>query len=342
MGVSGYMGTLVAAAFWGSNFVVTKRFDMGNGMAFQLHLCTGILLVGIMTLFLAPGDVATDFRTIFAIEGLLGGTMWTVGNLTTVPIVRSIGLGLGLSIWGGTSMVVGFIAGVIGITIKADVLSRPALGIVGIILGVAMLIVFSFIKPASQQQVDKDQDQDQEALNPIIDKNHERPSLANPPRLAGIAMALMAGVLYGLQFIPFQYWRENRTQPTNMSAIRWQATFFFSQFTGIFMSSLLAYMIYAVVQYSENAKPQQLEQDALVPSVISGIMWATASMGSMIGVADLGLAIAFPASSNGAFIVNALISLLVYREIQGKRNLALFGIGALLNITSTVCVALSH
>ena len=36
---------------------------------------------------------------------LQGGMIWCFGNVTVVPIVKCIGLGLGLCIWGSSNMV---------------------------------------------------------------------------------------------------------------------------------------------------------------------------------------------------------------------------------------------
>lgn len=109
----------MASVFWGSNFVVVKNYDMGDGIMFQLFMCVGIMLVGTFTLFFAPeedrhvkalirfyinvkrysvdececsipradiqGDYDAfpfpDFAVVFSTEGLLGGIVWCIGNL---------------------------------------------------------------------------------------------------------------------------------------------------------------------------------------------------------------------------------------------------------------------
>ena len=164
----------MASLFWGSNFAVTKGYDMKDGMIFQFWMATGILIVGIGTLAFSDQDpISThDFRPILAYDGAIGGAVWCLGNLLTVSIVNSIGLGLGLSIWGGWSLVVSFVIGVVGVSflgLDPQVIDE-AFGIPGVILAVASLVVFSFVKPS----VKKDDDEDSDDLNrPLVEATNE-------------------------------------------------------------------------------------------------------------------------------------------------------------------------
>jgi hypothetical protein len=45
-------------------------------------------------------------------------SVFIIGNLMVVPIVSRIGLSLGLLIWGGSAMIMGWASGVFGIGIK--------------------------------------------------------------------------------------------------------------------------------------------------------------------------------------------------------------------------------
>ena len=113
--VLGAAGALVAALGFGSNFVVVKKFEMGDGVAFNLFMTIGILLVGTLTLLAAPRDLGDgELRPQLPLFCVLGGAVWSVGNVCTVPIVSRLGLGLGLALWSGTSIVVAFITGRLG------------------------------------------------------------------------------------------------------------------------------------------------------------------------------------------------------------------------------------
>ena len=102
--VLGIFGVFLASMFWGSNCVVCRGFDLpDDGMHFVLLMATGILFVGILSLFTAPHEDG-DFEVVFAPEGLAGGIVWACGNFLTVPIIRNCGLGLGFATWSGVNL----------------------------------------------------------------------------------------------------------------------------------------------------------------------------------------------------------------------------------------------
>jgi hypothetical protein len=75
---------------------------------FQWILCVGIWCVG-LAINIYQG--APRFEPI----AMLGGIIWCTGNLLVVPIVSRIGLSLGLLIWGGSAMIMGWASGVFGL-----------------------------------------------------------------------------------------------------------------------------------------------------------------------------------------------------------------------------------
>ena len=89
----GYIAAAVAVLCFGSNFVPVKKFETGDGMFFQWILCTGIWLTGLVVNGIQGWP---RFEPI----AMIGGVLWCTGNLLTVPIIKLIGLGLGLLIWG--------------------------------------------------------------------------------------------------------------------------------------------------------------------------------------------------------------------------------------------------
>lgn len=84
----GYIGVLISVLFLGSNYLPIKKFETGDGMFFQLMLTTGIWIIGFSV------NWARDFPKFYALP-MLGGFFWTTGNLNTVPVMNTIGIGLG-------------------------------------------------------------------------------------------------------------------------------------------------------------------------------------------------------------------------------------------------------
>jgi hypothetical protein len=90
----GYAAIVVAAIFFGSNYVPVKKYPTGpDGMYFQWMLCTGILIVGFFTL-----PLQSDFP-VLAPSGFLGGGLWATGNLMVVPIINRVGLAIGILLY---------------------------------------------------------------------------------------------------------------------------------------------------------------------------------------------------------------------------------------------------
>merc|ERR1719476_444798 len=100
----GYLTALVAVLFFGSNFTVVAKYDAGDGMFFQLCLCLGIWVTGLVV-FLIMGEPR------FYPFALSGGAIWCTGNCMTVFIISAIGLGPGLVIWGATATLIGWLTG---------------------------------------------------------------------------------------------------------------------------------------------------------------------------------------------------------------------------------------
>ncbi|PIO67835.1 hypothetical protein TELCIR_10405 [Teladorsagia circumcincta] len=42
---------------------------------------------------------------------MLGGVLWTMGNTTAIPLIKRIGLGLGILLWNSSKCVVGWVTG---------------------------------------------------------------------------------------------------------------------------------------------------------------------------------------------------------------------------------------
>ena len=90
----GYIGIAFAVLFFGSNFIPIKKFETGDGMMFQFVVCTGMNIAILFTLGIwFTGLLTAIIRQceLFDFQAILGGVIWTTGNLCTVSIVKCIG-----------------------------------------------------------------------------------------------------------------------------------------------------------------------------------------------------------------------------------------------------------
>ncbi|CAJ0578605.1 unnamed protein product, partial [Mesorhabditis spiculigera] len=86
----------LSSLFFGSMFVVVKRYKSGDGLFVQWVMAAAILLVG-MTV-----NVFQGFPPFHPLA-MLGGAFWAIGNATAIPIMSQLGIGLGMLIWGITN-----------------------------------------------------------------------------------------------------------------------------------------------------------------------------------------------------------------------------------------------
>jgi len=369
----GILGVIAASFGWGSNFVCVKGYDMKDGFAFQLWLCTGVMIVGLLCAFAgapdpdyAPGHDGKlgALNLEVSMLGVLGGALWALGNLCTVKIINNIGLGLGLSLWGGFNLVSSFAIGQMGPCIGSEcldvaVLGSPGLGGTGCALSVLSLVCFGFVKPKL------DDDKAEVLLDNVVvslDSSRRADSMsahigdspsfvggiaapaANPAaagswkRLQGIGLAVLAGLVYGVQFLPGAIY----AQEHNADGSQWgQVRFFFSQYLGIFLLSLTAYVLYVAYHAARGVPLPEVPLRAMLPAMLSGVMWAIAGAGVMFAIAELSYSVGFPLCLNGAFLVNCGWSVLYYREISGRRNLTVFGVAAVLSVVASIMISLS-
>jgi len=228
--LSGIIGVAIGAVFWGSNFIVLKGYDglPDDGLHFVSLMATGVLLVGIATLFSSPVERG-DFEVVFSPDGILGGAIWAVGNLLTVPIVKRLGLGLGLAIWAAVNLVVAFIAGMVGLgsLMEAEDIGNPALGALGVACAVAAVALFATVQPTLDKEpavggagAPNGHDLEAKLLragaeaaaageNRALSASGAAaaaPGDAGAEFRLGVCLAVGAGVLYGVQFVPLRVW----------------------------------------------------------------------------------------------------------------------------------------
>jgi glucose uptake protein GlcU len=125
--------------------VPTKVYRTGDGIFFQWVLCTAILFAGCICFFIecAVYGQCPSFQPL----AVAGGVIWAIGNAFVVPIVKCIGLALGLLIWGTANLVAGWGSGRFGwFGLDKDTINNPALNDVGVILAVISLGVSFFVR----------------------------------------------------------------------------------------------------------------------------------------------------------------------------------------------------
>ena len=96
----GYLSVLVAVIFFGSNLVPAGKYPIGDGLSFQFFMCCGIWFTGLVI------DVMVGSPPFYPLV-LIGGILWTTGNILSLLVIRINGLGMSMLLWCTTNMLIG-------------------------------------------------------------------------------------------------------------------------------------------------------------------------------------------------------------------------------------------
>jgi len=256
-----------------------------------------------------------------------------------IPIVKTIGLGLGLLLWGSTSLVTGFFVGKFELFgVHKQPVFNEAMNWVGIWIVIAAMGVSFFIKPDTNktkyqkiedhQKTDINNSDDQETIFDRIPAKLKIP--------IGVTMAVGSGMLYGVNMVPMSLWVQDEQAKGNTPG---PLDFVFSHFTGIYLYSTAVFVIYCIVNRRSGAP--KVYPDAILPSMIGGVMWGVAQCGLMSATQILGWAIGFTMGSAGPLLVSSSWAVFYFREIRGARNLLLLGISCTLLIAGILLLGFS-
>ncbi|RNA06597.1 transmembrane protein -like [Brachionus plicatilis] len=298
---SGFLFLIGSSVFYGSNYLPT-----GDGMFFQLILCIAIWTVGFVT-----------------------------GNVNTVPIIRTIGIGLGLIIWCSLELIIGWATARFGFFgLDANVPSSLSMNYIGIVLALISFIFYIFVKSeTSKNQVDSvDLTNSTQVLKDSDVRQSDFFGRLNSvkKRIVGISLAAISGILYGQSNTPVLYTAQIHESKNYLDYV-------LSYYTGILLASLGYFVIYSALKKNKPIVYPQV----ILPGLLSGWMWGVANVCYFLATNALNQAISFPISTCGPPIVASFCGIVLYKEIKGKRNLIILGAGFSVAIAASILIGLS-
>ncbi|ULU01066.1 hypothetical protein L5515_004300 [Caenorhabditis briggsae] len=345
--VVGLSACALSSILFGSMFVPVKKCQSGNGIFVQWLMSAAILLVGVAV-------YATQGFPEFEPLAMLGGMFWALGNLTAVPIMNTIGIGMGMLVWGTTNCVAGWAAGRFGLFgINATIPTFPILNYFGLVMVIVGGFLFSQIRPNESQSssersplmVAPDDDLADDLVggaddsDVVVPRGGAVPTLLgahrNQKRILAITVSLVAGVFYGVTFVPVIYIQDHPelyplAPKTGLGLV-------FSHYMGIFCTASAFMIGYVIVSRNNPFASSRL----IGPSLTAGSMWGIAQSSWFVANDNLSQAVSFPIISMVPGVIAALWSVFYFRDISGLRNLRLLSIAVAITLLGAICVGVS-
>ncbi|EFP03107.1 hypothetical protein CRE_28219 [Caenorhabditis remanei] len=346
----GMAACAVSSVFFGSMFVPIKSYDSRDGIFAQWMMSIAILLVGFVVF------AYTGFSGFYPLA-MLGGASWCIGNATAIPIISRLGLAVSILIWNTSNCLTGWAGGRFGLFgMKAQVPASPFLNYLGLVFVVIGGSIFAQVrsepstpvaKKTSRASFDMEtmNSEEKKALNTgessddgVADIEVLRPTKdlnSGSQRLFAFIAALIAGVFYGMTFVPVIRMIDNpetyKGFPTD------GLSYVFSHYFGIFITSTIIFVLYSIFRRNEPYAPPNL----FLPGMAAGCLWAIAQTSFFVANQHLSQTVTFPIISQMPGCIAAAWSIFYYREIRGKKNFMLLGAAMSITITGAVLVGLS-
>lgn len=133
-------------------------------------------------------------------------------------------------------------------------------------------------------------------------------------KLLGVVLALVSGGMCAVQSVPATLY--NNAHPEKLATAS-----VFPQCVGIWLASTAVYLLYAVIAKIQRWR---VPHSVIRPAFVAGGIWASGFGLMIVAIQDLGFSIAYTLDAVGPIIVSSLLSIFVFKEIRGKRQLTMF------------------
>jgi len=151
-------------------------------------------------------------------------------------------------------------------------------------------------------------------------------------RVFGIVLAVLSGVLYGVNFDPPQYIMDHNPDKSQNGL-----DYVFSHFSGIYVMSTFYLILYCIIRRNRPS----VFPSAILPGFVCGFLWAVAQISWFFANNALSLVVSFPIISTGPGIVASLWGIFAFREISGVKNYLVLAAAIGLTVVSSVLTSLS-
>jgi glucose uptake protein GlcU len=146
----------------------------------------------------------------------------------------------------------------------------------------------------------------------------------------GILLAVIGGGLAGVQTIPATLYMQEHRNVASSAVV-------FPQCLGIWAASSMIYLLYGGFAKIRNWKVQH---SVIRPSYFAGCIWGIGFYMMVTGIHSLGYAIGYTLDAVGPIVVASILSIFVFKEIQGRRQLILYCVAEVLQLVGVLLMVL--
>eukprot|EP00929_Paragymnodinium_shiwhaense_P063734 TRINITY_DN31870_c0_g1_i1.p1 TRINITY_DN31870_c0_g1~~TRINITY_DN31870_c0_g1_i1.p1 ORF type:complete len:439 (-),score=68.62 TRINITY_DN31870_c0_g1_i1:233-1549(-) len=133
-------------------------------------------------------------------------------------------------------------------------------------------------------------------------------------KFLGVLLALVAGGLAGIQSVPAVLYNQKRPDASPMAAV-------FPQCLGTYIAASLIYVVYSC---AAKLSGRSVPHSNIRPAYLSGCIWAAGFTGMVSGISALGFSLGYMLDAVGPIMVASLLSIFVFREIVGFKQIAIY------------------
>ncbi|CAL8327366.1 unnamed protein product [Boreogadus saida] len=337
-----YLG--VAVLGFGSSMVPVRSRDVGDGFFYQLIFCSTMALEALVA-FLIRG--CPEVRAL----GLLAGFLYSLGNLATVPIIKTIGLGLGTLIWSIFSLLIAWATARFGwFGVDPEDVPNPTLNYIGTGFTAMSPLILFFLKTDDRPEVEEEDNERQPLLQrsrlPLVQLGPEDTlkislfdSLSHPTkRILGTVLAVCSGICYGCSYTPILYIKDNSLKNhTNFrGASQFDLDYLFPHMVGINALTTVVFFGYCFVLKNRPQLP-----NCVVPAFLGGSLHFVSYFAFFEACYYLGTIITYPIGCTGPALISLLWSVFYFKELRGLRNILILAAVVVTVVCGVTLITLS-
>lgn len=340
----GYIAISIAVVCFGSNFIPVKRQATGNGLYFQFCMSIAILIVGIGVQLYRGAPFIYPYS-------MLGGMCWALGNTLAVPVIQLLGMGLAVTTWGCSNLVLGWTSGKVGfLGLKKEAFEIEWMSYASVGVACVAIVFFGLVSPSATPSATDDDDSRSKRTtsrrrnNTRDDEDDFRKQLWPPlndevdddaptmieslplglRRVLGVVGALCAGALFSFNFTPSMSLISNYAEKSLDGPVKYSPNgldYVFSTNLGIFLTTSSLFFLFSATQrWLPRMFPDIDHGTLFAPAFLSGLMWAAANTAWFVANTDLGMVVSFPIICLGPSLIANFWGIVLFSEISGARN----------------------